>query len=78
MISIPLMVHRDGSNKLWGRYRFIDLPSPGDRVNITDDRGRVQKLRVMHVAHEPLRDDVADPSDRDLAWVHAEWLEEFY
>jgi hypothetical protein len=52
MIVAPLFVYKEGEKRLWGCFRFVQLPSPGDRVNIVDYRGRVQCLKVLFVAHE--------------------------
>lgn len=78
MILVPLIVHKDDEQRLWGSFRFVQLPAPGDRVSIMDYRGRVQRLKVLHVNHEPLREEQAEQPDRESAWVHAEWLDEFY
>jgi hypothetical protein len=77
MITAPLFVYKNGSQKLWGSFRFAQLPAPGDRINITDYLGRVQRLSVMYVAHEPQAADGAVSGDHELAWVHAEWIDEF-
>lgn len=78
MIIAPLFVTKDGKQSLWGSYRFVQLPSPGDRINITAHNGRVQRLRVLYVAHEPIAESAAVPTDHELAFVHAEWIDEFW
>jgi hypothetical protein len=78
VIIAPLLVFRDGEQRNWGQFRFDQLPSPGDRINITDHQERVQRIKVLHVAHEPLRQDQPDDPEKITSWIHAEWIDEFY
>ena len=78
MIAAPLFVAKEGDTKNWGTFKFDQLPSPGDRINVTDSRGRVQRLQVTYVAHEPLSEEQQSEADRYSSFVHAEWLDEFY
>ena len=80
MILAPLFVHEaaGGGRRNWGVYRFAQLPAPGDRIDIMRDDGRVQCLTVMYVKHEPLREGQIEEDERYSAYVHAEWVGEFY
>ena len=78
MIVAPVFVHREEDQQAWGSFRFDALPSPGDRINITDHRGRLQRLKVLYIAHEPLPESDPPVPDRVCSFVHAEWLDEFY
>ena len=78
VILAPSFVHKNGEQRLWGSFKFVQLPAPGDHINIRDHRDRVQRLKVMYVAHEPLGEWQPDQPDRESAWVHAEWIDEFY
>ncbi len=78
MMSAPLLVKQDGKERLWTVYQFAQLPSPGDRINITATNGRVQCLRVSHILHEPLAEGERLTPDSHTASVHAEWIEEFW
>jgi hypothetical protein len=78
MIVAPLFVSQDGQETNWGSFKFDQLPSPSDKINITDYHGRVQRLRVLHVTHEPLRADQRDDDSKITSWVHAEWIDEYY
>ena len=78
MIVAPLFVARDGEERNWGSFRFDQLPSPGDHINIADLQGRVQRLKVLHIAHEPQHEDQPDDPQKITSWVHAEWIDEFY
>ena len=78
MISAPLMVQKDGDERLWGVYAFAQLPSPGDRINVLGANERVQRLAVAYVQHEPLHETLTGQPDRHSAWVHAEFIDEFF
>jgi hypothetical protein len=78
VIKAPVFVGNGDAHRNWGMFVFDQLPSPGDRINSENDRGRVQRLRVLHVAHEPLREDQPQDADRPNSIVHAEWIDEFY
>jgi hypothetical protein len=78
VIIAPLFVVQNGDERNWGSFRFDQLPSQGDKINITDHRGRVQRLNVLHITHEPLREDQPSDPERVTSWVHAEWIDEFY
>lgn len=76
-VSAPLMVRKNGDERLWGVFAFVQLPAPGDRIRITEN-GRIQRLEVDFVAHEPLRAGEPEPPDRHSAWVWATWVDEYW
>ncbi len=78
MIVAPLLVYRYGEKRLWGNFQFAQLPAPNDKISITDYRGRVQNLQIMFINHEPLLEGVDGDPEKEVAWVHAQWTDEFY
>lgn len=56
MIEARLAVEKGSlrdQSEHWGEYRFLSLPSPGDRVMVERD-GTMQYLTVICVHHAPV------------------------
>lgn len=55
----------------WGEYRFLSMPSPGDRVAVPRG-GQNQYLTVISIHHQPVSAGEAG-SKEPLADVVAKW-----
>lgn len=74
MALAQLLVERGSLKDLsedWGVYRFVALPSPGDRIAVPRD-GESQYLTVICVHHLPIAAD-AGSGGEPLASVVAKW-----
>lgn len=40
-------------NKLWGRFSFVALPRPGERIEVPHD-GFIERLQIESVQHRPV------------------------
>lgn len=73
MAQARLLVERGSlkdQSEDWGDYRFLSLPSPGDRVTV-DRGGTVNYLTVICAHHAP---SPAEQSEREpSATVVAKW-----
>ncbi len=73
MVIAELLVERGSygdKSQRWGEFRFLGLPSPGDRVAV-EYEGTIHYLTVLCVHHRPVAAEKAgsDP----FAHVVAKW-----
>ncbi len=77
MITAKLQFRRDGED-VWlrGTYDFLQLPSPGDRVIVTEDgglkgkNGVVDTFEVLYVEHYV----TAEPDGEPTVIIVVDWL----
>jgi hypothetical protein len=53
MWATVLLEQPEGGNRKRGKYAFGQLPSAGDRIEITSDRQHIDLLLVKYVQHTP-------------------------
>ncbi len=68
----------DGKATGRGDYEFVQLPAPGDRVVVGNERGDLEMLRTLRVKHLPTSVPATKFEKRGpLAIVYVEWVEEW-
>ncbi len=71
-VSGKLLVERgsiDAPSQDWGKYDFLQLPSPGDRVTVPRE-GVTHYLTVLCVHHQPV---ASGSGSTPAAYVVAKW-----
>jgi hypothetical protein len=69
-------VARDETTKGRGRFEFLQLPAPNDRMTISNGRGGIDILRVIYVEHHPVEIPTPLNAREDAtATVLVEWVE---
>jgi hypothetical protein len=75
VITAALLVYGFGEHRAWGDWTFVQLPSPGDLIDVTDDMARTHTVRVRHIEHRP--SSKPRGFDRDpVALVVTDWQAE--
>jgi hypothetical protein len=58
------------NGKRKGKYAFVQLPNPGDQIQILNERQRIDLMRVLYVQHTPIPSD--NPNDlSEWEWPHS-------
>jgi hypothetical protein len=80
MIEATVRGETEGSG--YGTFRFLALPSPGDRVVVASMSGAIEVLTVKYIEHRPARFPPTSSSARAepevticVAFHHDEWIE---
>lgn len=74
MVSARLLVERGSlrdRSEDWGDYRFLAMPSPGDRLTVRREE-KTNFLTVLCVHHQPVRGS-GDEGPPPSAHVVAKW-----
>ena len=74
MVSARLLVERGSlrdRSEDWGDYRFLALPSPGDRLTVRREE-KTNYLTVICVHHQPVAFSAGD-DEAPSAQVVAKW-----
>jgi hypothetical protein len=68
-----------------GSFQFVQLPAPGDRFTIPRDgwvdgkeQGPAAYYRVLYVGHEPMPEGQRAPPGQCAAFVHVEFMGEYW
>ena len=68
-----------------GMFQFLQLPAPGDRFTIPRDgwvagkeQGPAVCYRVQYVNHEPMPEGQRAPPGQCAAFVHVEFMGEYW
>ena len=71
-------ITEEGKNRGRGDFEFVQLPSPGDRVVLGNERGDLDMVRVLRIKHLPVS---VPPTKFErhgaTAYVYVEWVEEW-
>jgi hypothetical protein len=78
MAHALVMEITDGKATARGDHDFVQIPAPGDRVVLGNQRGDLEMLRVIRIKHLPASLPLSKFEKRGaLAIVYVEWVEEW-
>jgi hypothetical protein len=61
-----------------GDHDFVQLPSPGDRLMLGNDRGDIETVRVLRIKHVPVRVPAGKfGGSSPFARIYVEWVEKW-
>jgi hypothetical protein len=71
MMWATVLVLSDDKNQKRGKFSFVQLPSPGDQIQIMSERQHIDLLLVKYVQHTPAPSvDLGDLQELDRPYSH--------